>query len=343
MMLLLCGVASSADAALPAWTPGPSGGLAFESSDFMKLASYSNPDRLGLDCAPDGAYSPLNRSWDVDHQGHWRIEEQRYGFEAVAGGLAWNRQDVLARAERIFDWGFSQQQPDGSFACDDAYHSTSFFVEAVAHARLLIQASALGPENEPWVDRVKPKLALAAHWMADPAVESRGRRHDSPYNHRDYLDAAALGETGVLCGEPLLVRRSWTYAVQGIGRQAPDGFNPEKGGWDTSYHAVGLDFAITYYSLVADEAMRSRLRPMIERGLTWLEGRLRPDGSVDQSGNTRSGARQEKGPNGTYKTMSYGSAWRAAYAWAMITRDPRWERMAADLVKGKRAERKRPH
>ena len=39
-----------------------------------------------------------------------------------------------------------------------------------------------------------------------------------------------------------------------LARQDPSGFNPEKGGWDTSHHAVGLLFAETYYTVVAAPA-----------------------------------------------------------------------------------------
>jgi len=30
----------------------------------------------------------VNRAWDVAHSGPWYIEEQRYGADIVAGGIA---------------------------------------------------------------------------------------------------------------------------------------------------------------------------------------------------------------------------------------------------------------
>ncbi|HTA16688.1 MAG TPA: hypothetical protein VK786_02960 [bacterium] len=323
-----------------AWQPGVAGDLAFETGNFLTRMAYAKPDRASKDLAEDGAYGAVDRAWDKAHRGKWYIEEQRYGFDAVAAGLAYQRQDLLDRAEKIYDWGFEQEGPDGGFPCGDAYHSASFFIEAVAHSALLIQASPMGPANQAWIRSMEPKLRLAVQWMMDPANQAAGRRRDAPYTHRDYLDAAALGESGILLGDAAMVARSKDYLEQGIARQDPSGFNPEKGGWDTSYHCVGLLFALGYYSLVADDATRAELRPMIVNGLNWLRGRMRPDGTVDQSGNTRTGLGQEKGRNGKFKTMSYGSAWRAAYYWAMISGDKSWVEVAKRLHHGQDVEKR---
>jgi hypothetical protein len=339
-MLVTSATAKAGEPAnLPDWKPGPSGDLAFQTSSFLRATAYPHPDRVAPELNPSGAYSPVNRAWDRTHQGPWYIEQQRYAFDAVVAGLAYGRQDLIERGRTIFDWGFRQEQPDGGFDCADAFHSASFFIEAAAHATLLLKASPMKAANQPWVDAIKPKLARAAHWMTDPKNEGKGREHDRPYTHRNYLDADALGETGVLVGDPALIARSRDYVAEGLARQDPSGFNPEKNGFDTSYHAVSLMFAVTYYDLVATDAQRAAMGPMIENGLKWLKARLRPDATVDQSGNTRTGAGQERGRNGTLKTMSYGSAYRAAYAWAMITRNTSWAAFAATLAHGDQVER----
>ncbi len=50
-------------------------------------------------------------------------------------------------------------------------------------------------------------------------------------------------------------------------------------------------------------------------------------------------ADQERGPQGNLKTMSYGSAYRASYYWAMIAGDPRWAALAASLHDGQQIEK----
>ena len=110
---------------------------------------------------------------------------------------------------------------------------------------------------------------------------------------------------------------------RGLARQDPTGFNPEKSGFDT---------------IVDADATRAALRPILARGLAWLAARVRPDGTVDQTGNTRTGLGQERGPQGKLKTMCYGSAYRASYYWVMIAGDPRWAALADQLHDGQQVE-----
>ena len=324
---------------LPAWHAGARGDLAFLTSPFLRATAYSHPDRIAPDMAPSGAYGPLNAGWERGAKDHWLIEEQRYAVDAVIAGIAYHRQELIERGERIFDWGFARERTDGSFDCPDRFHSTSFFVEAAAHAALLLRASDMAAANEGWVARAAPRLRASALWMMAPENAGPGQAKDAPYTHRFYLDADAIGEAGVLLRDEGMVRASRAYVERGLARQDRSGYNPEKGGWDTSYHAVGLLFAETYYTLVADDGLRAAMRPMLARGLGWLAARVRPDGTVDQSGNTRTGFGQERGPQGNLKTMSYGSAYRASYEWAMITGDPRWAGLAMRLHDGQQVEK----
>ena len=249
--------------------------LRFEQSDFMKATTYRRPEKLAAaNLAPDGALSPVNISWDQTHTGKWFIEEQRYGSDAVAGGIAKKDVAAIRRGLTILRWGFEQQQPDGSFACPDAFHSTSFFVEAAAHACLLLNASSLGAQYSPDTGWMTPRLLKAALWMTGPKVEVQGRKGNAPYAHRRYLVAAALGETGVLTANQSLIDHSAQYITEGLNLQDPSGFNPEKGGYDSSYHAVGLVYAERYYDVVAGGELKARLYSMLKSGNAWLATRV---------------------------------------------------------------------
>ena len=196
----------------------------------------------------------------------------------------------------------------------------------------------MAAQNQDWVESARPRLRLAVQWMMAPQNAGPGQLHDAPHTHRFYLDADAIGETGVLLHDQAMVQASRDYVRRGLARQDPSGFNPEKGGSDTSYHAVGLLFAETYYTVVADDGLRGEMQPMIAHGLGWLAARVRPDGTVDQTGNTRTGFGQERGPQGNLKTMSYGSAYRASFYWAIISGDPRWAALAERLHEGQQVE-----
>jgi hypothetical protein len=301
---------------------------AFEACDLLRHTVYRNSARAAADHEPSGAYGPLNRAYDRNGRGSWYIEEQRRGEDAILAGLAQNDPDAIGRGLTIFGWGFRRQSPDGSFACPDAFHSTSFFVESTAHACLLLSHSAFGPRYRDRIEAMTPKIHAAALWLADPRNAKIGQARNAPYAHRRYLLAAALGEAGLLCHDPSLVEASKAYVRAGVALQSPEGFNPEKGGPDTSYHAVGLVFALRYDTLVADPETRALLRPMLRRGVHWLATRIRSDGRIDPSGNTRTGLGQEHGRSGVPKALNISAAYRAFEYWSRVDGDPAYHDLA---------------
>ena len=308
--------------------------LRFETSDFMKGHAYRYPERVAKDVAVSGAQGDINMRWDQSHSGVWYIEEQRFGENAVCAGIAKQDPTAIERGLKVLHWGFEQQRSDGSFQCADTFHSTSFFVEAAAHACLLLNASAFAERYAEEIDWMRPRILKAALWMAQPEVESRGRKHNGPYTHRCYLVAAAFGEAGKLCGNRFLIDKSTAYIHAGISRQDPSGFNPEKGGYDCSYHAVGLVFAERYYDIVAEGELKQALYGMLKQANAWLASRVRPDGTIDATGNTRTGFAQEKTRAGKMKKVSYGQTMRAFYHWYLISGDTTFEHLANAIATG---------
>ena len=170
--------------------------------------------------------------------------------------------------------------------------------------------------------------------MAEPAVEMPGRKHNQPYTHRRYLVAAAFGEAGTLADNKFLIDRSKDYIREGISLEDPSGFNPEKGGYDCSYHAVGLVFAERYYDIVADAEMKEKLFRMLQKATAWLRSRVLPDGTIDATGNTRTGMGQEMNRQGEVKKVSYSQIYRAFYRWSLISGDATFEHLAEEVYAG---------
>ncbi len=300
---------------------------AFETGEFMKQTAHRDPRKVAADASPSGACGPVNREFDRTGQGKWYIEEQRYGELAIAAGLAQHDTDAIDRGMTILEWGFRHQEADGSFQCPDRFHSTSFFLEAAAHSCLLLVRSPFAQKYRPKVEAFKPGIRAAARWMMRERNEIAGKKANAPYTHRRYLVAAALGEAGVLCNDHPMIAASKRYIREGLDLQAREGYNPEKGGHDVSYNAVGLLYAMRYDTIVADEAMRAELRPMLERAMAWLATRVLPDGQLDPTGNTRTGLGQEKNRAGKVKNMSYGSVYRVLEYWSQISGDEAYHRL----------------
>ena len=114
----------------------------------------------------------------------------------------------------------------------------------------------------------------------------------------------------------------------------PSGYNPEKGGYDCSYHAVGLVFAERYYDIVADAEMKEKLFRMLQKANAWLRSRVRADGTIDATGNTRTGVGQELSRQGEVKKVSYSQISRAFYRWSLISGNATFERLAEEVHSG---------
>jgi hypothetical protein len=311
--------------------------LAFETSEFMKRRVYHTPKQVSADVAPSGAYGAANSAWEKRGAGPWYIEEQSRGYLAIAAGVAQKDTEAIERGLRILEWGFRQQGRDGGFTCPDSFHSTSFFVEAAAHSCLLLQASSFAERYQSRIQAMKPRIAAAARWMVRPEVEGPGIRKNLPFTHRFYLVGAALGETGVLVGDPALVKRSMQYVQKAISLQDASGFNPEVNGHDTSYHALGLYYALVYFVLVADARMQEDMSPALNKGVAWLKSRIQADGSIDSTGNTRTGpGSKERMRNGQPKTLNYRHAFCVFAYFGQVTRDSSWEKLANQVAEASR-------
>lgn len=180
--------------------------------------------------ASDEAIS-VNRQWEIGNSSSWFIELQRFGCDDITAAIYANRTNLLFNGETIFNWGFSRQTPDGGFencsncdppmqGTDDPFHSTSFFVEAVARCLILMRQSPNWKFYQPYLNETVPKLIRAVQWLLEPAVLSKGIQYDIPYTHRRYVLASALGQTAYLTDNPLLQqqfhRQAAIFAENGL-------------------------------------------------------------------------------------------------------------------------------
>lgn len=269
----------------------------------------------------------LNADWELDHSKPWFIEYQMQGGQFVSSGALSGNRDAVKWGLKIIEWGFSRMEPDGRFDHPDSYHSGAFFIESTAHGLLFLESSPLAEEFRNDIRNLKPRLLKAARWMMRPEVHAYNWPDPLPdtelrerkYAHRRYLNAAAVGETGILCGDKDLVAKSAWFVNDGIAFQQPDGVNPERWGHDTSYQAVGLMYACRYYRMVADDALRARMFPMMTKGFDWLLPRIQADGSVDMTGNTRTGPAQELSRAGKPKGQDYRATVESLANWGSLT------------------------
>lgn len=278
----------------------------------------------GTAAAADGAIG-VNQQWEIGNSTSWYIELQRFGCNDLTAGILANRTNLTLNGENIFNWGFSMQTADGGFnncsnctpphpSTSDGFHSTSMFVEEVARCLILMRQSPNFDVYQSFYNRTVPKLIRAISWLLKPSVLAKGIEGDKPYTHRRYILAAALAQTALLTDDRSLREQFYsqaaTFAQNGIARQDPSGFNPEKDGYDSNYNALGLFQACNYLVVCPNASLQQQVANMLSKSLGWQMTRMNSNGSANLTGNTRvtgDNKTDEKGRGGDFKHFDYGS------------------------------------
>ncbi len=311
--------------------------LKFETSPLGREFAHADQKTLPRDWQKLSGAIALNARWETNDSLPWFIEYQKEGRDWITAGLTTANKDKIGYGLKILEWGWARMEKDGSFKHPDNYHSASFFIEATAHSILLLETSPWHADFASQLETMKPKLHAAALWMIRPDIDALNWPDDNNYPrifgdrryaHRRFLDAAALGETAVIFNDQPLMEKSVWLIRNGIAFQFSDGVNPERGGHDTSYQALGLNYACRYYQIAASESTRSELKPTLEKGFNWLTTRIQADGRIDGTGNTRTGPAAELGRNGKPKQLDYRTTGIVFAYWAQLTCDAAWETKA---------------
>jgi hypothetical protein len=305
--------------------------FSYESSNLISNYLYRRLSRSYNAISPSGAHS-ANINWERHRTNKWYIEAQRYGEGLVIGGLVSNDPQAIQAGFKMFDWGFKHQSADGSFkGTGDPFHSTSFFVQAVAHTLLVIQQSPHANKYAAQIARYKPLVRRAARWMISKDVWKQGMKRNQPYAHRRYLVATALGLTSKLTGDEKLMKYSRLSLQEGLAVQRPNGVNPEKGGYDSSYQMVGVVYAQRWVTYFPDDPLTPKVKAAIEKALAWQQTRVLASGEISTKGNTRT-AGQETGRTGKVKAVDYNMAIRGFAYWGAVTKNPKWAAIAQKIA-----------
>lgn len=319
-------LAALAHAAPPSTPP-----TLLELADDKLLAEvlYKQPKRLLDNVSESGAVS-VNAKFEAGQQSEWFVEQQRGGADWVQAGVVLKDKALIEKGIKVINWGFARQGPGGDFpGTGDPLHSTSFFVEAASRATILLAYS----RDPAWQAQVKewvPKIKAAAQWMTQPEVAQKGRdKNLEPYTHRFYLRAAALGEAAAVTRDQGLADAAIAYAREGLAKQQPDGVNPEKGGFDVSYQAVGVAFALRFLSVCGDAAVREELKTMARKSLDNALTKVGPDGAVSLEGSARTGVEESR--SGKAKTLDYKNFLQGLTSGERILGEVKY-RQAAELI-----------
>jgi hypothetical protein len=300
------------------------------SSAFMEMVN--RPRRAPADWRDRSGAISMNQKWEKNGEGKWYVELQRDGGRWVQAGVAHRNREAIEWGLKQLGWGFERMKPDGSFDCEDAFHSASFLVETTSHSILLIESSPYAEELKPQIANLKADLLKCALWMISPA-NFRAAENQRIYGHRRFLVACGLMQCGIIHHHAGLMRVAQYFIEDGIRLQRADGAFPEKGGHDSSYHAVAMIYLQRLLLTASDDQRRAEWKGAAERGMKWLLGRIDDSGHVNVTGNTRTGAGQEVGRSGAIKTVNLPEVATALLYHAFITGDDAPRELAGKVLK----------
>jgi hypothetical protein len=279
------------------------------------------------EAAPDGALAPNVNAPKTA----WYPEEQRGGATDIMDGVFRGQPELITLGLHIFHFALERQAANGSFPGSVwPFHGTAMFLSEAGPALIVLEQSTYASQFSTQLKQDTGRFRKAAYAMIR-SVHGMGKIDDPDKNHRRFEAAIALGSVGVLAGDSTLRRWSTIYAWQGIHMAHPNGVMPENGGHDSGYQALGMISAARYLELVATGSLYTALYNTLKRGEAWELSRVKPDGSINQAGDTRTAGCKETNPAGRCKTVFYAPIFSALAHWAAITGDARYEQAARQV------------
>jgi hypothetical protein len=276
------------------------------------------------DPAPNGAYGPNVTA----PRSAWFLEYQRAGgYDVIAGALR-NQPALISEGLRMLRFGLAREASDGSFPGSAwPFHGTALFLSETAPALIFLEATGFKSQFSSELRWQTGRMRRAVYHMIR-AVGGPGKIDDSTKTHRFYEVAVAIGAVGVLSGDEQLLGWSKQYAWRGIGMERADGVMPEDGGHDSGYQALGMVSATRYLALLGTGKLGHALHGALQRGEAWERSRIGSDGSVNQSGDTRTFGCRERDPSGRCKTVFYAPIFSSLAHWATVSGDQRYAHLA---------------
>lgn len=270
------------------------------------LAFIGNEQALRI--KEDGVVSSTNKAWQDGERADYAVEFQRIGYRAVIGGIAAGDSVIVSAGLSAIEWGY---QPAVMGETLDWNHNRDYdqILAHAAHPRTMFGAASvesvmtiLGEDTlsgDLW-DRATalvPSIsASAAAYIASGDAETF--RTVCSNSSQVVFQASWMQGTYRLTGDVAFKTEAKATFRAVMDMQRDDGAPGEKvyedgtRGADTSYCLQTLREALAYEEMLPNgtSTWRAAVRDYITGVADWLLSRIRPDGSIDTTGNTRTGA-----------------------------------------------------
>lgn len=265
----------------------------------------------------------------TNHRAGYWIEAgtQRGTCRVVVYGVVTGDLAAADEAWRGIETTFAHQLEDGRFEANDRPNGTSakplgaavetafFFLQELGRAILVIRQS---PHEKHFHDRIvaiEPKMRKAMAFVA--AGYDTIIKNSSHAVNRIFIAAKAFGLCGLALNDEKLIALSHKLVAHGLTRRDADGIFSENGGRDSSYNAASILFGQT----LALHLPIPEFEAALAKPVAWQVSRIRPNGEVDVTGNTRTGVGKEPSYFGEPKTVNYSEVIQALTMYGLLHND----------------------
>jgi hypothetical protein len=255
---------------------------------------------------------------DNRRAGQWiEAGPQRGSCRAVIAAVVTGDLDAADDAWRGIEVAFAHQRPDGGFEANvrpngasakpfgAAVETAFFFMQELGRAVLVVQESPHEAHFHERIVALEPKMRRAMAFVAsgyDTIIE-----RSSHAVNRIVIAAKAFGLCGLVLHDDALVATSRKLIAHALTLRDADGVFIENGGRDSSYNVVSILFG----QVLALHVALPEFEAALPKAVAWELTRIRDDGTVDVTGNTRTGVGREHSYFGEPKKVNYGEVVQA--------------------------------
>jgi hypothetical protein len=253
---------------------------------------------------------------------------QRGSCRAVIASVVAGNLPAADDAWRGIDVAFAHQRPDGGFEAEirsngksarpfgPAVETAYFFLQELGRAVLVIRESPHENHFRSRIAALEPKIRRACDFIAsgyDTIIAN-----SSKAVNRIIIAAKAFGTCGLVLHDDALVATSRKLITHALTLRDKEGVFIEHGGRDSSYNVV----SILMGQVLALHLPLPDFQAALPAAVAWQVSRVKDNGEVDVSGNTRTGVGKETGYKGEPKNVNYNEVVFALTYYGLVAHDP---------------------
>jgi hypothetical protein len=245
---------------------------------------------------------------------------QRSTMETLILGAAFKEQSWIDQGLKVIEATYAQQRTGGNFGPGngDGVSSVAYWTAEVSRALLVLDESkqykAERSKAKGYYSEIKRSLRYLVRNFAKITANPR-----STSRLLYCANAFALGAK--LVEDDSFFQYADKLLDLALSQYDPKtGIFPENGGYDSSYQALSL-VKLSQFYLHYPSYQTERIQAILHKGIAWQVSRIKEDGTIDATGNTRTGLGQEKDSKGKPKEVSYKEVLKATLYHNLLFKD----------------------